>query len=92
MINIWQAAQNGVPCFSLDTDGKIVFDVPRGFRVNQNIIQIGSGCVKHKFGAKPVHEGPVAANADLLRLGPVTVVHSGNDGGRMTFNGHCPTG
>ncbi|KAK3350561.1 hypothetical protein B0H65DRAFT_567180 [Neurospora tetraspora] len=38
-------ASDGALNFSIESDGKIAFDAPQGFRVRLNIIEIGNGCI-----------------------------------------------
>jgi len=68
------------PQFSLESDGKIAFDAPQGFRVRVDLIQIGNGCIERIHVAEPFFEGSVASKSDLLRLRAVTVVDRGSDG------------
>ena len=80
LIQIWEAVSAGAPNFSLESDGKIAFDAPQGFRVRIDLIQIGDGCIHRIYVAEPFHEGSVASKSDLLRLRAVTVVDRGSDG------------
>ena len=80
IIDIWEAVQNGAPGFSFESDGKIAFDAPQGFRVRLDVIQIGNGCVERIHVTEPYFEGSVASMSDLLRLRAVTVVDRGSDG------------
>jgi len=80
IIDIWEAVQNGAPNFSLESDGKMAFDAPQGFRARLDIIQIGSGCIERIHATEPFYEGSVASKSDLLRLRAVTVVDRGSDG------------
>lgn len=80
LIDIWEGVSAGAPNFSFESDGKIAFDAPQGFRVRLDIIQIGSGCIERIHVAEPFFEGSVASKLDLLRLRAVTVVDRGSDG------------
>lgn len=80
IIDIWEAVQNSAPGFSFESDGKIAFDAPQGFRVRLDVIQIGNGCVERIHVTEPYFEGSVASMSDLLRLRAVTVVDRGGDG------------
>lgn len=80
LIQIWEAVSAGALNFSLESDGKIAFDAPQGFRVRIDIIQIGDGCIERIHVAEPFYEGSVASKSDLLRLRAVTVVDLGSDG------------
>ena len=80
IIDIWEGVQNGAPGFSIESDGKIAFDAPQGFRVRLDVIQIGGGCAERIHVAEPFFEGSVASMSDLLRLRAVTVVDRGSDG------------
>ena len=80
LIDIWEAISAGALNFSLESDGKIAFDAPQGFRVRVDLIQIGNGCIERIHVAEPFFEGSVASKSDLLRLRAVTVVDRGSDG------------
>ena len=80
LIDIWEGVSAGAPNFSFESDGKIAFDAPQGFRVHLDIIQIGSGCIERIHVTEPFYEGSVASKSDLLRLRAVTVVDRGSDG------------
>lgn len=80
LIEIWEAVSAGALNFSLESDGKIAFDAPQGFRVSIDLIQIGDGCIERIHVAEPFHECSVASNSDLLRLRALTVVDRGSDG------------
>jgi hypothetical protein len=80
LIRIWETVSAGAPNFSLESDGKIAYDAPQGFRVQIDLIQIGDGCIERIYVAEPFYEGSVASKSDLLRLRAVTVVDRGNDG------------
>ena len=80
LIHIWEAVSAGAPNSNLESDGKIAFDAPQGFRVRIDLIQIGDGCIQRIYVAEPFHEGSVASKSDLLRLRAVTVVDRGSDG------------
>jgi hypothetical protein len=77
LIDIWEAISAGALNFSLESDGKIAFDAPQGFRVRIDLIQIGDGCIERIHMAEPFFEGSVASKSDLLRLRAVTVVDRG---------------
>ena len=79
LIQIWEGVQNGAQNFTFESDGKIVFDAPQGFRVHLDIIEIGSGCIEQIHVTEPFFEGAVASRSDLLRLRAVTVVDRGSD-------------
>jgi hypothetical protein len=79
LIEIWEAVSAGALNFSLESDGKIAFDAPQGFRVRIDLIQIGDGCIKRIHVAEPFFEGSVASKSDLLRLRAMTVVDRGSD-------------
>jgi hypothetical protein len=85
LIDIWEAISAGALNFSLESDGKIAFDAPQGFRVRIDLIQIGDGCIERIHMAEPFFEGSVASKSDLLRLRAVTVVDRGSDGGVDDF-------
>jgi hypothetical protein len=80
LIDIWEAVSAGAPNFSHESDGKIAFDAPQGFRVRIDLIQIGNGCIERIYAVEPFFEGSVASKSDLLRLRAVTVVDRGSDG------------
>ena len=80
LIQIWEGVQNGAQNFTFESDGKIVFDAPQGFRVHLDIIEIGSGCIEQIHVTEPFFEGSVASRSDLLRLRAVTVVDRVSDG------------
>ena len=75
-----EAVSAGALHFSLESDGKIAFDAPQGFRVRVDLIEIGNGCIERIYAAGPFYEGSVASKSDLLRLRAVTVVDRGSDG------------
>ena len=85
LIQIWEAVSGGAPNFSLESDGKIAFDAPQGFRVRVDLIEIGSGCIERIYSAEPFQGGSVASKSDLLRLRAVTVVDRGSDGEKADF-------
>ena len=68
LVDIWEGVQNGAPNFSFESDGKIAFDAPQGFRVRLDVIQIGSRCIERIHVAEPFYEGSVASMSDLLRI------------------------
>lgn len=78
--DIWGAVMAGALNFNLESDGKIAFDAPQGFKVRVDLIEIGQGCIERIHVAEPFHEGSVASKSDLLRLRAVTVVDRGSDG------------
>jgi hypothetical protein len=67
LIDIWEAVSAGALNFSLESDGKIAFDAPQGFRVRIDLIQIGNGCIERIHVAEPFFEGSVASKSNLLR-------------------------
>ncbi|KAJ4036444.1 hypothetical protein NW761_009439 [Fusarium oxysporum] len=71
---------SGAQSFSLESDGKIAFDAPQGFRVRLDLIEIGNGCIERIHVAEPFRGASVASMSDLLRLRAVTVVERGSDG------------
>ena len=85
LIQIWEAVSAGALNFSLESDGKIAFDAPQGFRIQIDLIEIGCGCIERIHVAEPFYEGSVASKSDLLRLRAVTVVDSGSDGEIAVF-------
>jgi len=85
LIDIWQGASAGALNTSIESDGKLAFDAPQGFRVRVNIIEIGSGCIERIHVAEPFLYGSVASMSDLLLLRAVTVVDRGGDGDIADF-------
>ncbi len=85
LIDIWEAVSAGAPNFSFESDGKIAFDAPQGFRVGLEFLEIGAGFIERIHVAEPFYEGSVASMSDLLRLRAVTVVDSGSDGEKDDF-------
>ncbi|KAH8891619.1 hypothetical protein GQ53DRAFT_648360 [Thozetella sp. PMI_491] len=85
LIDIWEGVSAGALNFSLESDGKIVFDAPQGFRVRVNIIEIGNGCIEHIYVTEPFLDGSVASVSDLLLLRAVTVIDRGSDGDAWDF-------
>lgn len=85
LIDIWEGASAGALNFSIESDGKIAFDAPQGFRVRVNIIEIGGECIDRIHVAEPFHGGSVASMSDLLLLRAVTVVERGGDGDIVDF-------
>ncbi|WQF76570.1 hypothetical protein CDEST_01584 [Colletotrichum destructivum] len=79
LLAVWEGAQAGGP-FSLESDGKIAFDAPQGFRVRIDLIEIGGGCIDVIHAATPFRGGSLASKSDLLRLRVKTVVERGSDG------------
>jgi hypothetical protein len=80
LIQIWEAVSAGAPSFNMESDGKITFDAPQGFRVRIDLIEIGGGCIERILVTESFYEGSVASKSDLLRLRAVTVVDRGSDG------------
>ncbi|KAF4961701.1 hypothetical protein FGADI_64 [Fusarium gaditjirri] len=80
LIDIWEGVSSGAQSFSLESDGKIAFDAPQGFRVRLDLIEIGNGCIERIHVAEPFRGASVASMSDLLRLRAVTVVERGSDG------------
>lgn len=85
LIDIWEGASGGALNFSIESDGKIAFDAPQGFRVRVNIIEVGGGCIERIHAAEPFSDGSVASMSDLLLLRAVTVVDRGGDGDIADF-------
>lgn len=85
LIDVYKGVMAGALNFSLETDDKIAFDAPQGFRVRLDLIQLGYGCVERIHVTKPFYEGSVASKSDLLRLRAVTVVDRGSDGEKDDF-------
>ena len=85
LIQIWEGVQNGAQNFTFESDGKIVFDAPQGFRIHLDIIEIGCGSIEQIHVTEPFFEGSVASRSDLLRLRAVTVVDRGSDGEKDDF-------
>ncbi|KAI5863937.1 hypothetical protein GGS23DRAFT_604872 [Durotheca rogersii] len=87
IIDILEAIAAGAPSFSLETDGKISFDAPQGFKVRVDLLEIGGelGCVERIHATEPFYEGSVASRSDLLRLRAMTVVDRGGDGDVLDF-------
>lgn len=81
LIEIWEAIEAGTPNFCFESDGKIAFDAPQGFRVRMDIIQISSDSAIERIHATvPFHEGSVASMSDLVLFRAKTVVERGSDG------------
>ncbi|KAI7771593.1 hypothetical protein LZL87_011796 [Fusarium oxysporum] len=80
LIDIWEGVSSGAQSFSVESDGKIAFDAPQGFRVRLDLIEIGNGCIERIHVAEPFRGASVASMSDLLRLRAVTVVERGSDG------------
>lgn len=80
LIDIWEGVSSGAQSFSFESDGKIAFDAPQGFRVRLDLIEIGNGYIERIYVAEPFRGGSVASMSDLLRLRAVTVVERGSDG------------
>ncbi|KAF5634924.1 hypothetical protein F25303_8637 [Fusarium sp. NRRL 25303] len=74
LIDIWEGVSSGAQSFSFESDGKIAFDAPQGFRVRLDLIEIGNGYIERIYLAEPFRGGSVASMSDLLRLRAVTVV------------------
>ncbi|KAK0622474.1 hypothetical protein B0T14DRAFT_428544 [Immersiella caudata] len=85
LIDIWEGASIGALDFSIESDGKIAFDAPQGFRFRVNIIELGSGCIERIHVAEPFHNGSVASMSDLLLLRAATVVDRGGHGDIADF-------
>jgi hypothetical protein len=85
LIDIWQGVSDGALNTSFESDGKIAFDAPQGFRVRVNIIEIGTGCIERIHATEPLSGGSVASMSDLLLLRAVTVVDRGGDGDIVDF-------
>ncbi|KAI2711806.1 hypothetical protein CBS147354_8190 [Penicillium roqueforti] len=77
--DIAKRVMDGAPNFSLEPDGKIIFDDSQGIRVRIDIIEIGDA-IERIHVADPFFEGSVASMSDLLRLRAVTVAERGSDG------------
>ncbi|KAK2795305.1 hypothetical protein FQN51_000490 [Onygenales sp. PD_10] len=71
LTDIGQAVMDGAPNFSFESNGKISFDAPQGFRISIDIIQIGEGCIERIHSTEPLFEGSVPSKLDLLRAGQV---------------------
>ncbi|KAK0721906.1 hypothetical protein B0T26DRAFT_769836 [Lasiosphaeria miniovina] len=80
-----EGATAGALNFSIESDGKIAFDAPQGFRARVNIIELGNGCIERIHVAEPFHDGSVASMSDLLLLRAVTVADRGGDGDIADF-------
>ena len=76
---------DGALNFSIESDGKIAFDAPQGFRLRVDFIELGEGIVERIHVAEPFLEGSVASMPDLLLLRAVAVVNRGDDGDRWDF-------
>ena len=85
LVDIWEGAEAGALNLSLESDGKIAFDAPQGFRVRVNIIELGNGCIERIHVAVPLYGGSVASMSDLLLLRAVTVVGRGGAGDIWDF-------
>ncbi|KLU89541.1 hypothetical protein MAPG_08512 [Magnaporthiopsis poae ATCC 64411] len=85
IIKISEAVMAGAPNFSFESDGKLAFDAPQGFRVRVNMIELGGGCVDGVHAAEPLYEGSVASMSDLLLFRAVTVVDRGGEGDIWDF-------
>ncbi|KAI2686256.1 hypothetical protein CBS147355_1743 [Penicillium roqueforti] len=77
--DIAKRVMDGAPNFSLEPDGKIIFDDSQGIRVRIDIIEI-EDAIERIHVADPFFEGSVASMSDLLRLRAVTVAERGSDG------------
>lgn len=84
-INMREEISAGAPNFSLESDGKIAFDAPQGFRVQVNALEIGSGSIERIHATEPWYGGSVASMPDLLLLRAVTVVDRGGAGDVWDF-------
>ncbi|TVY66277.1 hypothetical protein Focb16_v010320 [Fusarium oxysporum f. sp. cubense] len=80
LTDICEGVSSGAQGFSLESDGKIAFDAPQGFRVRLELIEIGNGCIERIHVAEPFRGASVASISDLLRLRAVTMVERGRDG------------
>ncbi|KAK3670300.1 hypothetical protein LTR78_009854 [Recurvomyces mirabilis] len=77
----------GAQCFSIESDGKIVFDASQGFRVTMDILELApSECVERIHAWVPLGEGSLASMSDLVLLRAVTVADRGSDGDILDFN------
>ena len=85
LIQIWEAASAGALGFQIESDGKIAFDAPQGFRVHVDLLEIGSDPIERIHATQPLYTGCVASKSDLLLLRAVTVVERGSDGVKDDF-------
>jgi hypothetical protein len=85
LVEIWEGASAGKLNFSIESDRKIVFDAPQGFRIRVDIIEIGNGCIDHIYATEPFLNASVASLSDLLLLRAVTVISRGEDGDIWDF-------
>ena len=85
LIDIWKGVNDGAQSFTLESDGKIAFDAPQGFRLHVDIIDLGDGPIERIHATEPLHDGSVASVSDLLLLRAVTVVDRGRDGDVLDF-------
>ena len=85
IIDIWSAVLDGAPNFSIESDDKLAFDDPRGFRVHIDLIEIGAGFIERFHATEPLHSGTVASVLDLLLFRAVTVIDRGGDGDFLDF-------
>ncbi len=85
IIDIWEGVLNGALNFSIESDDKIAFDAPQGFRLCVNLIEIGGGCIEQIHATEPLYDGSVASVSGLLLLRAVTVVDRGSGGDVLDF-------
>ena len=85
IIQIWEPVSAGALRLTFESDGKIAFDAPQGFRVRIDLIEIGNGCIERIHATRPFYEGSVASMSDFLRLRAQTVVDRGSDGDVADF-------
>ena len=79
LIELGEAVLAGAPNFNFESDGKIAFDAPEGFRVRVDLIELGGGCIERIHAVKPLLGGSVASMSDLLLFRAVIVVDRGSD-------------
>lgn len=81
LIEIWKGVSNGALNFSFESDGKIAFDAPQGFRPRVDIIDLtAGGCIERIHVRESYLGGSLASKSDLLLLRAVTVVDRGCEG------------
>jgi hypothetical protein len=86
LIDIWEGARVGALNFSIESDGKIAFDAPQGFRIKVDCIELTSGgCIERVHVRESFLGGSLASKSDLLLLRAVTVVDRGGDGDVLDF-------
>ncbi|KAM0252775.1 hypothetical protein ACHAQJ_007613 [Trichoderma viride] len=81
LVDIWKGVQADTPSFSLESDGRIVFDASQGFRVRVDLIEIGAGYIEQIYIAEPYFEASIASKTDLLRLRATTTTIDRGSGG-----------